>query len=153
MPQTAPVVPVAAVSVACWRGDAVLLVRRGRPPLEGVWSLPGGRIEPGEAARAAALRELAEETGLQAEIVGVVDVVDQIARGAEGTLERHFVIAVFAAVSETGEAIAGDDAAAVKWVGEEELAMLATTPRLANVVAASRRVVAAVTPRDRPPAP
>ena len=68
--------PIAAVGVVCLRGDDVLLIRRGKPPLEDSWSLPGGRIEWGERAADAALRELKEETGCSAEIVGLIDVVD-----------------------------------------------------------------------------
>jgi 8-oxo-dGTP diphosphatase len=58
--------PQACVGVVCLRDDEVLLIRRGAPPLKGSWSLPGGRIEWGERAEDAALRELWEETGVEA---------------------------------------------------------------------------------------
>ena len=63
-------------SIAVFKGDTVLLVQRGRAPFRGLWSLPGGSIEPGESAREAALRELKEETGITAEIEGVVENVE-----------------------------------------------------------------------------
>lgn len=98
--------PVPAVGVVCLRGDEVLLIRRGRPPRQGEWSLPGGRIEPGERAVDAALRELREETGVEAEIVGLVDVVD----GVFPEAGLHYVLIDYVARWVSGEPVAGDDA-------------------------------------------
>lgn len=98
--------PVPCAGVVCLRGDQVLLIRRGRPPLRGEWSLPGGRIEPGERAVDAALRELREETGVEAEITGLLDVVDGIFPDAG----RHYVLIDYAARWLSGEPVAGDDA-------------------------------------------
>ncbi len=98
--------PVPAVGVVCLRGDAVLLIRRGTPPLLGSWSLPGGKIEWGERAVDAALRELAEETGVEAQLLGLVEVAD----GLFG--DRHYVLVDYAARWVAGEPVAGDDAAA-----------------------------------------
>lgn len=99
-------VPVPAVGVVCLKDDAVLLIRRGKPPRMGEWSLPGGRIEPGERAVEAALRELAEETGVQADILGLLDVVD----GVFPEAGRHYVLIDYLAVWRSGEPVAGDDA-------------------------------------------
>ncbi len=104
--------PSAAVGVVCLKGREVLLIRRGRPPLKGAWSLPGGRIEWGERASDAALRELREETGVEAEIVGLVDVVDGLFAGADGALAAHYVLVDYAAAWSGGDPVAGDDAAA-----------------------------------------
>jgi 8-oxo-dGTP diphosphatase len=98
--------PVPCVGVVCMRDGEVLLIRRGRPPRRGEWSLPGGRIEPGERAADAALRELQEETGVGARLVGLVDVVD----GLFPEADRHYVLIDYAAVWLTGEPTAGDDA-------------------------------------------
>jgi 8-oxo-dGTP diphosphatase len=100
--------PVPAVGVVCLRGDEVLLIRRGQPPRLGEWSLPGGRIEWGERAADAALRELFEETGVRAELTGLLDVVDGVFPGAP---ERHYVLIDYAAEWLSGEPVAGDDAA------------------------------------------
>lgn len=99
--------PVPAVGIVCLKGDEVLLIRRGTPPRMGEWSLPGGRIEPGERAIDAALRELREETGVVASILSLIDVVDGIFPEAG----RHYVLIDYVAQWTDGEPVAGDDAA------------------------------------------
>lgn len=99
--------PIPAVGVVCLKGDEVLLIRRGTPPRLGEWSLPGGRIEPGERATDAALRELHEETGVQARLLGLIDVVD----GVFPEAGRHYVLIDYVAEWTAGEPVAGDDAA------------------------------------------
>ncbi|QBX37394.1 NUDIX domain-containing protein [Brevundimonas sp. S30B] len=103
---SAIVTPVPAAGVVCLRGDQVLLIRRGLPPRVGEWSLPGGRIEPGERAADAALRELVEETGVTAELAGLIDVVD----GLFPEIGRHYVLIDYLALWREGEPVAGDDA-------------------------------------------
>ncbi len=98
--------PVPAVGVVCLKGDEVLLIRRGQPPRKGEWSLPGGRIEAGEKAVDAALRELTEETAITARIGGLIDVVD----GVFPEAGRHYVLIDYWAEWLTGDAVAGDDA-------------------------------------------
>ena len=93
---TRPEWPRPAASIAVFRGDAVLIVERGKGAVRGVWSLPGGHIEPGETARGAALRELAEETGVEAGLAALVDVHDVLIRSAEGRLTAHYVLCVLA---------------------------------------------------------
>ncbi len=110
-----PAHPLVGVGVVVWRGDAVLLVRRAKPPRAGQWSLPGGLVEPGEEVRAAARRELLEETGLAVGRLELLEVVDSIERDARGRLTRHYVLIDFMAESEDGEARAMSDAAAVGW--------------------------------------
>lgn len=100
----------------------LLLVRRGRPPSEGLWSLPGGRLEPGESAAAAAAREVREETGLTVD-VGALLITAVIADGA-------YRVQDFAARVLSGELRAGDDASEVRWVADEELDQLELTPGL-----------------------
>jgi 8-oxo-dGTP diphosphatase len=98
--------PVPCVGVVCMRRGEVLLIRRGQPPRQGEWSLPGGRIEPGERAIEAAEREMLEETGVTARVIGLVDVVD----GLFPEAGRHYVLIDYAAEWIAGEPHAGDDA-------------------------------------------
>ncbi len=111
-----PMIPVPAVGVVCLKGDEVLLIRRGTPPRQGEWSLPGGRIEHGERATDAALRELQEETRIEARLIGLIDVVDGIFADAG----RHYVLIDYAAEWLSGEPCAGDDATDAEFMSVTE---------------------------------
>lgn len=113
--------PTAAVGVVCLKGSEVLLIRRGRPPRTGEWSLPGGRVEWGETVRAAALRELYEETGVEAEIIALIDVVDGLFDTDMGPeMGRHYLLVDFVARWRGGEPRAGDDATEARFFTLEE---------------------------------
>ena len=128
---TALPAPVPCVGVVCLRGDEVLLIRRGQPPRQGDWSLPGGQIEPGERAMDAALRELREETGVEAEITGLVEVVD----GLFPEAGRHYVLIDYAARWVSGEPVAGDDAAEARFVALDQVAALVDWAETRRVIA------------------
>jgi len=113
--------PVPTVGVVCLRGGDVLLIRRGTPPRLNQWSLPGGRLEWGETLEVAALRELKEETGVEAELLGLLDVVDGVFPARPGgEITRHYVMIDYAARWTGGEPVAGDDAAEAKFVTLDE---------------------------------
>ncbi len=134
--------PIAAVGTACFRGDEVLLIRRGAPPFENQWSLPGGRLEWGERARAAALRELREETGCSAEIVGLVDVVDALmTTRAGGEPWGHYLLVDYAARWIAGEPQAGDDAREARFFAPAEIEALGLWSETARVIAAARELL------------
>ena len=117
--------PVPAVGVVCFRDEQVLLIRRGTPPKQGEWSLPGGRVEPGEPVRSAALRELKEETAVDAELIDLIDVVDAIFENRTGDLiTRHYVLIDFLATWRAGEPKSGDDAADARFFHLSELSSL-----------------------------
>ena len=108
--------PYVGVGAVILKGDQVLLVRRGKAPRLGAWSIPGGMQHLGETVAEAAHREIHEETGLEVEILGIVDVVDSIQRDGDGRILYHYTLVDVAAAWRAGEARAGDDAAAVEWV-------------------------------------
>jgi 8-oxo-dGTP diphosphatase len=130
--------PIPAVGVVCLRGDEVLLIRRGNPPRKGEWSLPGGRIEWGETCAAAALRELQEETGVTADLVGLVDVIDGLfSQRAGGEVWGHYVLVDYAARWRAGEPRAGDDAADARFFALAEIDALGLWRETVRVIHAA----------------
>ncbi len=121
MPRQYPAHPLPGVLALVTRNDRVLMVLRAKDPDKGKWGFPGGLVELGETVLAAALRELAEETGLIAEADKVVDVFDVITPDAEGRVRYHFVLNVVACRWLAGEPVAADDAADVGWFSQAEI--------------------------------
>lgn len=130
--------PHLAVSAAIFRDGRLLVVRRARPPAEGLFSLPGGAVEAGETLAEALVREVREETGLAIELAGLAGFREVIAHDAQKRVQRHFVILAFAARWRAGEACLSDEVAETRWVQPDELAGLPTTEGLAEIVAAAR---------------
>ena len=133
--------PVLAASAACFRDGRLLLVRRANPPE--LWTLPGGRVELGERAAEAALRELREEAGVAAKIVGFAGYREMLVRDGGGAVTSHFVILAFAARWREGEAKPRPELAALKWIEPGMLAQFNTTDGLAEIVETAKRLVAA----------
>ena len=103
-----PQLAVGAIAVA---DDALLMVKRGTPPDEGLWSVPGGRVEAGETLATAVVREVAEETGLAVVCDRFVGFAEILAEGIHAVVLDFEVI-----VMDEGDPVAGSDAAAVAWV-------------------------------------
>ncbi len=136
-----PAQPVVGVGAVVWRDGKVLLVRRGKPPRAGHWSLPGGRLELGETVSEAARREVFEETGLTVDVLGLVTTVDLIERDDDGRVRFHYVLVDVSAAWLAGDAVAGDDAAETAWVTLEDLATMdvwSETERVIRLAAAQR---------------
>jgi ADP-ribose pyrophosphatase YjhB (NUDIX family) len=130
---TPPVLAVSAIVLD--DDDRLLVVERGKPPGEGQWSVPGGKVERGEHIVAAVAREVFEETGLTVEVGALIEVVERIAAS------YHFVILTHVARITGGTLVAGDDVRAARLVTPEELAALPTTDSLAAVVARGRALL------------
>ncbi len=139
--RTYPDRPILAVSAAIIRGDRILIVRRGRAPARDIYTLPGGVVEAGETLFEAAMREVREETGLAIAPVALAGHREVIVRDDEGRVERHFVILSFAARWMSGEPVLNDELSEAHWLAPGELAGLATTEGLAEIVAAAFAIV------------
>ena len=127
--------PIPCVGVVCWRGDEVLLIKRGRAPRQGEWSIPGGKVELGESLEAAALRELLEETGVTAEMAGLVDVYEILEP------EYHYVLIDYAAHWVAGEPRAGDDADDACFVPIDDALVQVTRDDIIDVLRKSQTII------------
>ena len=129
-----PTRPALGVSARVWHDGRVLLVRRGRAPLKGLWSLPGGHVEFGESLEQAVRREVREETGLDVAVLRRIDIAEIIG-GAGTPSPHHYVLIVFAAEIRRGTLLAGDDAAEARFVAPAEFDELPMTDDTRRLVA------------------
>ena len=114
--------PILGVGAILFDAGRVLLVERGRPPMEGSWSLPGGVVEAGESLADGLRREIREETGLEVRVLEVVEVFERILRDSEGRPEYHYVLVDYLCERAGGELRAGDDVRRAEWVERQRLA-------------------------------
>ncbi len=126
--------PRVGVGAVVLDGDRVLLVKRGRGPAEGKWSIPGGLVDLGERTDDAARREVREECGITVRLLGLVGVVDRVIRDADGRVRYHYVLVDYAACPESREVCAGTDAAEARWVPIAEVDRYDTTDGLVDMI-------------------
>jgi 8-oxo-dGTP diphosphatase len=128
--------PILGASACVWRNGKVLLIKRGKHPGKGLWSLPGGKIEIGETAESASVRELFEETQIVAKLahpIGPFEVWH------DGIL--IYKVTCFAGHYVSGEAVAGSDAADFAWVYPQALEAFELAPNIAQAIAESVKVL------------
>jgi ADP-ribose pyrophosphatase YjhB (NUDIX family) len=130
--------PIVGIGVVVLRPDAVLLVRRGRPPALGEWSVPGGAQELGETVEHAARRELLEETGLAVGPLSLIAHVDSIHRDDTGRVRFHYTIIDFAALWIGGDPVPGDDVSELAWTPFATLESLGLWDEALRVIALAR---------------
>ena len=139
-------VPRVGVGAVVLDNGRVLLVCRGKPPLMGKWSLPGGMVELGETTREAIRREVAEECGLEIRVGEVAGILDRVVRDAEGRIRYHWVLVDYVAFLESGTLCAASDADEAQWVDVDDVERLDTTDGLMDMI---RRAVAVAEGRVR----
>jgi 8-oxo-dGTP diphosphatase len=116
-----PNFPLVGVGAIISQHNQVILVRRGKEPSKGDWSIPGGLVDVGETLRDAVIREALEETGLEVEPTELVEVVERIFRDDLGRVQYHYVLADFLCHVRKGNLFAGSDALDAKWFRPDEL--------------------------------
>jgi ADP-ribose pyrophosphatase YjhB (NUDIX family) len=136
-----PVRPLIGLGVVLLKPGAVLLVRRGKAPSAGAWSLPGGAQRVGETAEDGARRELREEAGVEAGPMQLAAHVDSIHRDPGGAVQYHYTILDFAAAWQCGEAVAGGDVTDARFVPFSELAAYDLWSEAHRVIGIARRLI------------
>jgi len=116
------------------QGDSVVLVERGREPLKGRWSLPGGVVEAGERIEDALRREVKEETGLDVEVIELIEVFERIQRDTEGRPEYHYVLLDYYCEPRGGRLQAASDVARAEWVRREDVGRYPLTSGAGEVI-------------------
>jgi len=133
--------PLVGIGIAVLHGPAVLMIKRGRPPALGAWSLPGGAQKLGETAEQAARRELLEETGLQVGDLHVAGFVDSIHEEADGAIRFHYTILDFCARYAGGQPRAGGDAVDFAWVEPKEFDAYEVWSEARRIIEMSQKVL------------
>ena len=126
--------PLVGVGAIILRRNQILMAQRGKEPLKGWWSLPGGVLETGESLDQAVRREVLEETGLVVEPVRVFEIFERIMRDPSGAVEYHFVLIDYVCRVTSGEPRAGDDVCRVEWMRPGELKGLQITEGTLGVI-------------------
>lgn len=132
---------IQATSVALFEDERVLLILRGREPLKGLWSLPGGRLEAEETHEQAAIREMHEETGLSVSNLMFVQQFSPFHMENGIRVESRFRLEVFASLHFSGNLQAGDDAGDARWVAMSELTSLPLTPQAEEIIVRARKAI------------
>ena len=126
--------PCVAVGAVVFHDDRVLLIRRGQPPSQDLWAIPGGKVGLGETLQEAAEREILEETGVIIHARRPIFTFDLLEKDEEGRIRFHYVIVDLIADYVDGQICAGDDAKEVRWVRPNEIHQMSINPRTMSLL-------------------
>ncbi|MBT4487691.1 MAG: NUDIX hydrolase [Rhodospirillaceae bacterium] len=140
MPRSYPDRPMVGVGAVVFRGPEVLMIRRGKPPRMGDWSLPGGMQELGETVFAAAAREVMEETAVTIANIALIDVVDSITPDQSGRVQFHYTLVDVVADWQNGDPVGGTDAMHAEFMPFDKVANLNLWSETHRIIAEARRM-------------
>lgn len=129
-----PLLPIVGIGGVIVSHGRALLVKRGKPPLEGQWSIPGGLLEIGETLMEGVRREMREETGMDVRPLDLIDVFERIELDGGGKARYHYVVLDYLCEATGGEARAGDDVTHVAWASAEELEQYSLSSTATRVI-------------------
>ena len=126
--------PICGVGIVVFHQQKVLLIRRGKPPRQGEWSIPGGKQKLGETLQQAARREVQEETGLKLGTLMLVDVVDSIFKDSQEQIQYHYSLVEWTGEFVSGELNAADDASDAEWFELSEIINLGLWEKTVEII-------------------
>ena len=132
--------PVVAVGGIVVKDGRVLLIRRGKEPSYGLWSIPGGAVNLGEELREATRREVREECGIEIDVTGMIEVLDRVVPDSDGRIQYHYVLIDYLARWASGDPAPSSDVLEVRWVAPDDLSQYEMTRGTADVI---RKMLAA----------
>lgn len=133
-----PISPIVGVGAVIVKGDEIVLIKRGKAPRKGEWSLPGGGVELGEKTSAAIEREILEETGLTTKLAGLIDAIDFIERDNTGAVSFHYVLIDYLAIYQNGALVAGSDADEARFISFEDALALPLWDETKRIIRAAQ---------------
>jgi len=140
MSRSYPNRPIVGVGAVVFRDDRVLLIKRGKPPRMGDWSLPGGMQEIGETVFEAAAREVQEETGVTISDIALIDVVDSITRDDDARVQFHYTLVDVVAKWRSGEPAGGSDAMHAEFMSFDEASKIVLWRETHRIIAKAREM-------------
>ena len=140
MSRSYPNRPIVGVGAVVFRDDRVLLIKRGKPPRMGDWSLPGGMQEIGETVFEAASREVQEETGVTISDIALIDVVDSITRDGDARVQFHYTLVDVVAKWRSGEPAGGSDAMHAEFMSFDEVSKIVLWRETHRIIAKAREM-------------
>lgn len=128
--------PLVGVGALICRGEEVLLIRRATPPSVGKWSIPGGLVELGESIWDACRREVLEETGLEVDLTGILDINEMVERDESGLVLYHYVLIGFEAPFTNGEVCINRESTDWAWIRTSDLDSMEITKTARRLIEA-----------------